>query len=222
MINLLLQGQIAVFFIILIAIVISLTFHEFGHAITAKFFGDDTAQKAGRLTLNPLAHIDPAGLLMVAIIGFGYAKPVPTNPHKFNSSWAGMLVSAAGPAMNLLIAMVAINFYAWGLAADWNLVQGDGAQLFFVYLALINLVLMIFNLIPIGALDGHYILPYFLPEKTARAYRHWNNQYGNQILLGLMVLSLFGVPVFSYIRDFGQALLPLITFIKPEHFTPIL
>ncbi len=214
MINLLFQGQIAVFVIILIAIVISLTFHEFGHALTAKLFGDDTAQKAGRLTLNPMAHIDPAGLLMVALIGFGYAKPVPTNPNKFNSRWASMFVSAAGPGMNLLIAMVAINFYALGLVNEWSFVQGEGQRIFFVYLALINLILMIFNLIPIGSLDGHYILPYFLSAKAAQAYRVWNDLYGNRILLGLMILSMFGVPVFSYIQAFGRALLPLITFVS--------
>ena len=96
MIELLLEGHISLFITILAAIIISLTFHEFGHAATAKLYGDDTAQRAGRLTLNPMAHIDPTGLLMVAIIGFGYAKPVPTNPAKFNSLWASLFVSAAG------------------------------------------------------------------------------------------------------------------------------
>lgn len=214
MIDLLLQGQITLFVIILVAIVISLTFHEFGHAVTAKFYGDDTAQKAGRLTLNPIAHIDPVGLLMVALIGFGYAKPVPTNPAKFTSRWADMFVSAAGPGMNLLLAIVAINFYALGLANDWSITAGDGAQLFFVYFALINLILLVFNLLPLGSLDGHYILPYFLPRKMAQAYRYWNGRYGNQVLMGLILLSLFGVPVFSTIWNFGQALLPYITFIN--------
>lgn len=214
MIDLLFQGQAALFVIILVAIVISLTFHEFGHAITAKFYGDDTAQKAGRLTLNPVAHIDPMGLLMVALIGFGYAKPVPTNPKNFRSVWASMFVSAAGPAMNLLIAIVAINFYALGVTNGWRITQSDGAQVFFVYLALINMILMIFNLIPIGALDGHYILPYFLPKKLAQDYRYWNQRYGNHLLLGLILLSVFGVPVFSYISNFGESLLPFITFIK--------
>ncbi len=214
MIYLLFQGQAALFVIILVAIVISLTFHEFGHAITAKFYGDDTAQKAGRLTLNPVAHIDPMGLLMVALIGFGYAKPVPTNPNNFRSRWASMFVSAAGPAMNLLIAIVAINFYALGVANGWSITQSDGAQVFFVYLALINMILMLFNLIPIGALDGHYILPYFLPKKLAQDYRYWNQRYGNRLLLGLIVLSVVGVPVFSYIANFGESLLPFITFIS--------
>jgi len=213
MLNLLLQGQIALFAVILIAIVISLSFHEFGHAATAKLFGDDTAQKAGRLTLNPAAHIDPVGLLMTALIGFGYARPVPTNPSKFNSLWASFFVSAAGPAMNLLLAMIAINFYGLGLANGWSITQGDGAELFFMHFSLINLILMIFNLIPIGSLDGHYLLPYFLPRKMAQAYRYWNDRYGNQLLMGLILLSLVGVPVFDTIWNFGRSMLPSIMFV---------
>jgi Zn-dependent protease len=213
MLNLLLQGQIALFAVILVAIVISLSFHEFGHAATAKLFGDDTAQKAGRLTLNPAAHIDPVGLLMTALIGFGYARPVPTNPSKFNSLWASFFVSAAGPAMNLLLAMIAINFYGLGLANGWSITQGDGAELFFMYFSLINLILMIFNLIPIGSLDGHYLLPYFLPRKMAQAYRYWNDRYGNQLLMGLILLSLVGVPVFDTIWNFGRSMLPSIMFV---------
>jgi Zn-dependent protease len=213
MLNLLLQGQIALFAVILIAIVISLSFHEFGHAATAKLFGDDTAQKAGRLTLNPAAHIDPVGLLMTALIGFGYARPVPTNPSKFNSLWASFFVSAAGPAMNLLLATIAINFYGLGLANGWSIAQGDGAELFFMYFSLINLILLIFNLIPIGSLDGHYLLPYFLPRKMAQAYRYWNDRYGNQLLMGLILLSLVGVPVFDTIWNFGRSMLPSIMFV---------
>jgi len=213
MLNLLLQGQIALFAVILIAIVISLSLHEFGHAATAKLFGDDTAQKAGRLTLNPAAHIDPVGLLMTALIGFGYARPVPTNPSKFNSLWASFFVSAAGPAMNLLLAMIAINFYGLGLANGWSITQGDGAELFFMHFSLINLILLIFNLIPIGSLDGHYLCPYFLPRKMAQAYRYWNDRYGNQLLMGLILLSLVGVPVFDTIWNFGRSMLPSIMFV---------
>jgi Zn-dependent protease len=215
MLPLLMQGQIALFLMILIAIVISLTFHEFGHALTAKLYGDDTAQRAGRLTLNPMSHIDPMGLVMVALVGFGYAKPVPTDPRKFRSRWGDLFVSAAGPGMNLVLAIVAINFYMLGVKSGWGFAQTDGAQVFFVYLALINLTLMIFNLIPIGALDGHYILPYFLPPAAAQRYRYWNAQHGNQVLLVLILLSVFGLPVFSAITGFGRSLLPYITFINP-------
>ena len=95
MISMLYNGQIALFLLIVSALVISLSFHEWGHAFAAKMFGDDTAQRAGRLTLNPLAHIDPMGLLMVVIVGFGWAKPVPTNPRNFTSRWADLVAHTA-------------------------------------------------------------------------------------------------------------------------------
>jgi Zn-dependent protease len=214
MIQLLWQGYYAVFFFIFFALIFSLTFHEFGHAITAYRFGDDTAKKAGRLTLNPFPHIDPFGLLMVVFIGFGFAKPVPVDPRKFNSFWAELFVAAAGPAMNLLLAVVVINIYAFGLAQGWLLFASESAEFFFTYLALINLLLMVFNLLPIGALDGHYILPYFLPRDIARRYFVFNEKYGNWFLLALVALSLAGIPIFQYLWIFGQKLLTMIIFVS--------
>jgi Zn-dependent protease len=211
MIQMLFNGQWALFLLISIALVISLTVHEFGHAAVAYLFGDDTALRAGRLTLNPLAHIDPIGLLMVVTIGFGFAKPVPTDPRNFRSRWAELAVSAAGPGMNLLMAVAAINFYFLGLRLGY--LGGQGERTFFIYLALINLVLMVFNLIPLGALDGHYMLPYFLPRRAAAAYLELNAQYGNMALMGLILLSFVGIPVFSYVMWVGQALLPWIIFV---------
>lgn len=208
MTSMLFNGQVTLFFMIVIALVISLSCHEWGHAFAAKMFGDDTAQRAGRLTLNPIAHIDPMGLLMVILVGFGYAKPVPTNPRNFTSRWADLVVSAAGPGMNLVVAFIGINLYAIGAQLGVDIFAGPGAQLFFIYLTSINLILMLFNLIPIGALDGHYILPYFLNRRAANIYRHFNAQYGNTALLGLMLLSMFGFPIFRFIFQTGQALLP--------------
>ncbi|MEH6586239.1 MAG: site-2 protease family protein [Halioglobus sp.] len=213
MLQLIYQGQWPLFLLITTALIISLTFHEFGHAATAKLFGDDTAQRQGRLTLNPIAHIDPMGLLMVVLIGIGYAKPVPTNPRNYSSRWASMLVAAAGPGMNLLLACVSINLYLIGLAADWSLFAGDGPKIFFTYLALINLLLMLFNLIPLGPLDGHYIMPYLLPASAAKKYEYYNMRYGSYLFLGLVVLSFLGVPIFSYLQAAGKAILPLIIFV---------
>lgn len=213
MIQLLAQGYYAVFVFVLFALVFSLTFHEFGHAATAYRFGDDTAKRAGRLTLNPFAHIDPLGLLMVIVIGFGFAKPVPIDPRKFNSFWGELFVAAAGPGMNLLVAIVVINFYSYGLAQGWALFATESAQFFFTYLALINMLLMVFNLLPIGALDGHYILPYFLPRHLARSYVVFNLKYGNWFLLGLVAASFMGFPIFKYLWDVGQYLLNVIIFI---------
>ncbi|MEH6515322.1 MAG: site-2 protease family protein [Halioglobus sp.] len=212
MLQLMYQGQWALFLLIIISLIISLSFHEYGHAVCAKYFGDDTAQKLGRLTLNPVAHIDPMGLLMVVLIGFGYAKPVPTDPRNFNSRWASPLVAAAGPAMNLLLACISINLYVIGLNAGWEIFAGSGPQFFFTFLALINLLLMVFNLIPLGPLDGHYIMPYFLPTEMAKKYLYYNARYGNYLFLGLVVLSLAGLPIFKYVRQVGETILPLIIF----------
>ena len=213
MLNLIYQGHLVVFLMITFALILSLTFHEFGHAASAKLFGDDTAQKLGRLTLNPIAHIDPIGLLMVVLIGIGYAKPVPTNPRKFTSRWASLVVAAAGPGMNLLVACVSVNLYLFGLNAGWVLFAGDGPRIFFTFLTLINLLLMIFNLLPLGPLDGHYIKPYFLPAKAAAKYLDYNARYGSYLFLVLVALSLLGVPIFSYLRQVGEAILPLIIFV---------
>ncbi len=213
MIQLLLQGQVIVFILILFSLILSLTFHEYGHGIMAKFFGDMTAQQQGRLTLNPLAHIDPMGLIMVIFIGFGYAKPVPTNPQNFRSHWAMLWVAAAGPMMNLLVATIAINLYGLGLILDWPLFQGQAAYTFFVFLSSINLLLMVFNLIPIGPLDGHYILPYFLPARMGRLYLYYNDRYGSLLLLSIIVLAILGVPIFNHVWDFSQMLLNYIIFL---------
>ncbi len=212
MLQLLYEGHFALFLLIVIALVLSLSFHEFGHAATAKIFGDDTAQRQGRLTLNPVAHIDPVGLLMVVLIGFGYAKPVPTDPRNFTSRWASPLVAAAGPAMNLLLACISINLYVIGVQSGWPLFAGDGPRFFFTFLALINLLLMVFNLFPLGPLDGHYIMPHLLPAGMARRYEYLNARYGSQAFLVLIVLSLLGVPIFRYVQRIGEAILPLIVF----------
>ena len=213
MFQLLLQQQYSLFILIITALILSLTFHEYGHGIVAKYYGDDTAEKAGRLTLNPLAHIDPVGLLMVVLIGFGYAKPVTTNHANFNSRWATLMVAAAGPAMNLILAIVVINFYQLGLQAGWSLVQGQGPYFFFTFLALINLLLMLFNLIPIGPLDGHYILPYFLPREMAIQYMRYNQRYGVYALLALIGLNFIGIPVFATVWKIGESLLSFIIFV---------
>ncbi len=207
MIQLLYQGQVLLFVLILFSLILSLTFHEYGHGFVARLFGDNTARDQGRLTLNPLPHIDPMGLLMVILIGFGYARPVPTDPRNFRSRWGVLFVAAAGPFMNLLLAFFFINIYALGVLQDWPLFQGQAAMLFFGFLANINLLLMIFNLIPIGPLDGHYILPYFLPARLARLYNFYNDRYGHWLLLGIVALALLGVPVFRYVWDFGQLVL---------------
>lgn len=206
MLNYIIQGEYLLVIMLVIAIIISLSFHEFGHAWTAKKFGDNTAERMGRLTLNPIAHIDPMGLIMVILIGFGYAKPVPTNPRNFNSPQASLWISAAGPAMNLLLAIIFINLFAASLTYDLGILSTPGAKIFLQFMALINLLLMLFNLLPIGPLDGHYILPYFLSRNTAYKYTQLNAQYGSLVLMGLIGLSIIGVPIFSFLMNFARTI----------------
>jgi len=210
MIALLQSGRYDIFVLLIIALVLSLSFHEFGHAIVAKWQGDDTAERAGRLTINPLAHIDPLGLLMVVLVGFGYAKPVPTDPRNFKSRVSDLYVAAAGPFMNLLLAFVTWNVYLLLFASGWN---NPGAQVFFTLLAQINMLLMLFNLIPLGPLDGHYILPHFLPKQMAYQYRVFNARFGTGVFLGLILLSILGLPIFTYLVQLSTWMLGLITVV---------
>jgi Zn-dependent protease len=213
MIGFISRGEYFLFAALLGALVMSLTFHEFGHAYAAKRYGDDTAERQGRLTLNPIAHIDPMGLLMVVLIGFGYAKPVPTDPRKFNSFWAQLVIAAAGPLANLMIAIVAYNLYLYGTQAGWSWLADPNIRQVFNIVVIINLVLMVFNLIPLGPLDGHYILPYFLPRAVARHYQVLNAQYGTYLFLGLILLSFAGLPIFRFVFSVGTGLLPYIRFV---------
>ncbi|TQV86877.1 site-2 protease family protein [Aliikangiella coralliicola] len=204
--TLIMQGQFEQAVLLIIVIVISLSFHEFGHAWTANKFGDNTAERQGRLTLNPVAHIDPMGLLLVAMVGFGYAKPVPTDPRNFNSPKASLWISAAGPGMNLLLAFLSINLLVATQVFQIDLLNGMGPFIFLQYMVFINLLLMLFNLLPIGPLDGHYILPYFLSRDNAYKYVRWNDQYGAFILLSLVVLSFLGVPIFSFLSQLAMSI----------------
>ena len=108
--------------------------------------------------------------------------------------------------MNLVLAIVFINLYVMSYQFDLGLFSQAGAQFFFNYMALINLLLMLFNLLPIGPLDGHYILPYFLSRDMAYKYVRWNAQYGAMALFGLIILSFLGLPIFSFLMNFAQKL----------------
>ena len=211
MIFLLTQGQWALFALLIVALVLSLSFHEFGHAAAAKWQGDDTAAKAGRLTLNPIAHIDPMGLLMVVMVGFGYAKPVPVDLRRLRSRWSNIWVSAAGPFMNLVLAIVSWNSLL--LISQTEHIT-PGIELFFGLLAQINLLLMLFNLLPLGPLDGHHIVATLLPAESRMSYLVANARYGTLILLGLIIADWAGLPVFEHLMNVAQGMLPYITFVS--------
>ena len=172
-------------------LVIAFSVHEFAHAFTADRFGDDTPRINGRLSLNPLVHLDVVGSLMLLFAGFGWAKPVPVNPYTLHrrSPAAYMLVALAGPMSNLLLAILAAIPFQLGLlqpAIPSGTIPSFSMILtWFIY---INLVLMLFNLIPIAPLDGDKILDYFLPAK-------WSNElnkirpYGPMILIAVIIFG---------------------------------
>ncbi|MFL2526371.1 MAG: site-2 protease family protein [Candidatus Azotimanducaceae bacterium] len=210
MISLISGGQYAVFILLLVALLLSLSFHEYGHAIVARFEGDNTAQQLGRLTINPIKHIDPSGLIMVILIGIGYAKPVPVDPRQFRSTFSYLKVALAGPGMNLLLAIVGWNFF---LILKNQGIENDGMDLFFILFAQINLLLMTFNLIPLGPLDGHYVLPYFLPRKFSYQYRVLNERYGLWVLLILLVLTYSLLPLEQYMGSYTMWVLEAISWV---------
>ncbi len=213
LLQLLINGEVVTFLMVIVAIILSLSLHEFGHAWAAKLYGDDTAERLGRLTINPISHIDPMGLLMVCMVGFGYAKPVPFDPRNFKSMWATAGVAAAGPFANLIIALVVANLYSLGAGQGWGLFTQAGGREFFFILLYINLLLMLFNLIPLGVLDGHHIMPYFLPRKLAQLYREYNAKYGMMLLLGIFILAIMQVPVLSWLHTAVFWIIPKITFL---------
>jgi Zn-dependent protease len=191
--------------------IVSLTLHELAHALTAYRLGDRSAQEMGRLTLNPLAHLDPLGSAILVITYFsgsflfGWAKPVMVDPRNLRTSpQVGMaLVGAAGPATNFLLAL--------GAGAVWAHTQLTGDALTIVYWAIvINVSLGVFNLLPIPPLDGSRIIGGFMPRET---YARWQalDQYGMYVVFGLVIF--FRGPTSSLLGGAFDAVLRIISAI---------
>ncbi|MFC1857755.1 site-2 protease family protein [Thermodesulfobacteriota bacterium] len=179
------------------AILIALTFHELSHGYVAKALGDPTAESEGRLTLNPLAHLDPFGAAMLLLGPFGWAKPVPVNPIYFTDPMKGMaVVAAAGPAANLLMAALTGLFFKFGVV---SVNSGLGAFLFILFI--INIGLAVFNLLPIYPLDGSRIVMAFLKGQQLTTYVE-AMRVVPMIFLGMIVVEwMFKIPILS--RLFG-------------------
>jgi Zn-dependent protease len=184
----------------LIALILSIAVHEFGHAITADRLGDRTPRYQGRVTLNPLAHADPVGTILFPLIGiffstgvlFGWGKPVQINPvaftRRFSVSTGHLIVAAAGPAMNVVLALIVTGILALLLATHVISFAHPLAHGLILVIHL-NWVLCFFNLLPCPPLDGGAVLAGLLPRK----YDHVNqflNQYGFIILMGLLITGL--------------------------------
>lgn len=172
----------------------SMPLHEWAHAWTAFQLGDDTAARRGRLTINPLAHLDPIGTLSLVIFGFGWGKPVPVRPYRLRGDMrrSHALVSIAGPLSNLILAMLAAIPFRLG----W-MIPGGGAmisaQSILIRFIRINLALMIFNLIPFPPLDGSRVLAWLLPRDWAIKLEQLERFGGPGLMLGLYLLSRLGI-----------------------------
>ncbi|AZI43642.1 site-2 protease family protein [Deinococcus psychrotolerans] len=170
------------FVIIALALTLSLTAHEFAHAYTADRLGDPTPRRMGRVTLNPLAHLDPFGVILLLVAGFGFARPVPVN---FNNlgRWGMVAVAAAGPISNILIALLCVVLLK--VLPETNL--GDTIL---GIVASINVVLAVFNLIPIPLLDGSRILAGIFPNTLGRSLMEFERlPYAFLIVMGFILLA---------------------------------
>ena len=196
LINLLFTEPI-LFIAIFVALVISITFHEFFHVLAAKLLGDSTGERMGRLTLNPLVHLDPWGTLAILFIGFGWGRPAPFNPYNLkNQKYGPALVALGGPFSNLLLIIIfgLILKIIYPIFGSFNYLT-----IFLQALVGFNGVLMIFNLIPVPPLDGSYLLRALLGRKFSRL-SDFLDLNGPRILLGLILISwLFNISIFGYI-----------------------
>ncbi len=190
--------------LIIPAALLAIIFHEISHGYVAYLLGDRTAKNSGRLSLNPIQHMDPLGLLCMIIFGFGWAKPVPVNPYFFKNRKLGMaLVSIAGPVSNLLMAVLSMSVIlavslfdieSRALLGALNVVLE-----FFLVFAILNIGLAVFNLIPVPPLDGSKILFSLLPRR-AYSFILKYERYGMLILLVLVNVPFF-TAFLTYIRE---------------------
>ena len=180
------------------ALVFSLSFHEFAHAWMAYRLGDNTAARLGRLTLNPISHLDPIGSLALLLMGFGWAKPVPVDPRYLENPKKDMVkVAAAGPISNIILAIVAALVLRLLFSTD---LLTNNIKTFFIIFMQINITLAVFNLLPVSPLDGSQILTPFL-EKHFSFDLVWKMQvYGPRVLFFVIIFSMItDIHIFSFI-----------------------
>jgi len=189
----------------LLGLVVGITVHEASHATSAYLLGDDTAYRDGRVTLNPISHLDVLGSLMLLMAGFGWGKPTPVVPSKLRGGVFGpVAVALAGPVSNLLIVAVCAILYLLPLF------QSGYLQIIVLLMAFTNALLFVFNLIPIPPLDGSKVIFPFLP-RVLDGFVDFMNQYGPMILLGLILVSFFtNLPIFGILLT---PVRPLLTFL---------
>jgi Zn-dependent protease len=208
----LLRDEPQLFVAFLIAVIIGLTLHEFSHAVVATLQGDPTARSQGRLTLNPVVHLDPLGTIAVLIAGFGWARPTPVTPSRLRGRRLGMvLVALAGPAANFLIALISVIALRIVYPTTGVFFDVDFSVKLLYTLVGVNVLLGVFNLLPIPPLDGSTLLSVLLPQ-SRQGVVQFLDQYGIFLLLGLLILApnLLN-PIFRAITDalYGLVGLPV-------------
>ena len=171
-----------------VIVLVTITVHELAHGYMAYLLGDNTAKDAGRLSLNPLAHLDPLGAILLFVTGFGWAKPVPINPFYFKGSRSRgiLLVSLAGPLSNVVLAFVLAMFVPLAARFNMSLAQIIASAIY------LNIYMAIFNLLPIPPLDGSKILASLIPKDAAYKFLSVMDQYGMILLLVLAITNVFG------------------------------
>jgi len=193
----------------LVAYVTGIAFHEFCHAWAANELGDNTAARQGRLTLNPAAHVDPAGLLMLFLVGFGWGRPTPVNPYRLKNGVkrGNMLVALAGPLSNFAFAVIAAIPLRIGLVSSIasfdDIANASGSEiigLFLIFIVFYNVLLGCFNLIPIPPLDGFKVAVGILPDDASRGLARLE-PYGMGILMTLFVIG-FVAPQYNVLGWF--------------------
>ena len=179
------------------ALLIALTVHEYAHARAAVTLGDPTPRFMGRLTLNPVSHLDPFGLLMLWLFKFGWAKPVPINPNNFKDYRQGMLmVSLAGPISNMLLAL--LTAFAIAILTKLQLLNGVWLKILWMTYSY-NIILAVFNLVPIPPLDGSKVLASILPGRQGQVFEQME-QYGPFILMALVYVGVIGMIIYPLER----------------------
>lgn len=189
--NLSLTDLLLMFVSYAVVILVALPVHEMAHGFMADRLGDRTARACGRLTMNPLAHLDIFGTLMIVLFGVGYARPVPVNPYNFRNPKAGMALTAlAGPLSNFLMATFAVGIFRVLVLFVENMAILRIAGLFLVaFFAGVNLSLAVFNLLPIPPLDGFRIISLILPDKWV----DFVNRYQTYITFAVLLVVFSGI-----------------------------
>ena len=176
------------YLMVVISVLIALSVHEYSHAQMASFLGDSTAEELGRLTINPIRHLDPFGTLFLLIIGIGWGKPVPFNPFNIkNQRWGPALIGLAGPSSNFLMALLV------GLSLRFFTLTNPALITFFIIFVWLNIILGVFNLLPIPPLDGSHILFSIHPPSFEKIKYFLRNSFF-LVIFAIFFMMYIGIP----------------------------